>query len=134
MRRLVYTSRSLIRSDSSELDAILTVSMARNRAAGITGMLWSDGTNFAQVLEGEPQAIDATMKRISADRRHSNIDIVLDRPVLRRQFGHWAMTRANDSVEGVSSTSFLIGFAVGERSASAKHLYNVLTAAEEYAA
>jgi hypothetical protein len=41
------------------------------------------------------------------------------------------MTRADDSVEAMLGTSFLIGFAVGEGTAPAKHLYEVLTAAEE---
>jgi hypothetical protein len=133
MRRLVYTSRSLVASDPDQLDAILAVSRERNRRAGITGMLWSDGASFAQVLEGDAEAVEATMKRIRADRRHSHIEIVLDRAVTSRQFGRWSMSLADDSAEGILGTSFLVGFAIAERSAPAERLYDVLTAAEEHA-
>ena len=133
MRRLVYTSRSLVASDPGQLDAILAVSRERNRRAGITGMLWSDGASFAQVLEGDAEAVEATMKRIRADRRHSHIEIVLDRAVTSRQFGRWSMSLADDSAEGILGTSFLVGFAIAERSAPAERLYDVLTAAEEHA-
>jgi hypothetical protein len=52
MRRIIYTSRSLIEGNLAELDAIMAESTAWNTTAGITGMLWSDGANFAQVIEG----------------------------------------------------------------------------------
>jgi hypothetical protein len=67
MRRIIYTSRSLIEGNLAELDAILAESIAWNTTAGITGMLWSDGKNFAQVIEGAHDEVGATMDRIRSD-------------------------------------------------------------------
>jgi hypothetical protein len=61
MRRIIYTSRSLIEGGLAELDAILAESIAWNTTAGITGMLRSDGANFAQVIEGAHDEVGTTM-------------------------------------------------------------------------
>ncbi len=37
-------------------------------------MLWANGENFAQVIEGDPDNVGRTMGRIRADRRHTDID------------------------------------------------------------
>jgi hypothetical protein len=130
MRRIIYTSRSLIEGNLAELDAIVAESIARNSNAGITGMLWSDGANFAQVIEGGHDEVGATMGRIRVDPRHTDIEMVLDRAVLSCQFGNWAMRRADDGASSTLSTTFLLGFALGERTASAKRLYEIIIATE----
>jgi hypothetical protein len=130
MRRIIYTSRSRTRGDLAELDAIMEVSIARNIEAGITGMLWSDGANFAQVIEGGHDQVGATMGRIGSDTRHTDIEMVLDRPVLSRQFGNWAMRRADDGEASTPGTTFMLGFALGERTASAKRLCEIIIATE----
>jgi hypothetical protein len=131
MRRIIYTSRSLIEGNLAELDAILAESIAWNTTAGITGMLWSDGKNLAQVIEGAHDEVGATMDRIRSDPRHTDIEMVLDRAVLSRQFGHWAMRRADDGEASTPCTAFLLGFARGERTASTKRLYEIIIATEE---
>jgi hypothetical protein len=130
MRRIIYTSRPLTKADLAELDAIVAESIARNTKAGITGMLWSDGANFAQVIEGDYDEVGATMDRIRADPRHTDIEVVLDRAVVSRQFGNWAMRRADDNEASTPITTFLLGFALGERTASAKRLYEIIIATE----
>jgi hypothetical protein len=130
MRRIIYTSRSLIEGDLAELDAIVSVSIACNTTAGITGMLWSDGANIAQVIEGDRDEVGATMDRIRVDPRHTDIDTVFDRSVMSRQFGDRAMRRANDGEASTRSTTFLLGFALGERTASAKRLYEFTIATQ----
>ncbi|WP_425506203.1 BLUF domain-containing protein [Sphingomonas aerophila] len=86
MHRLIFISRSLVGTDPGALDAIVDRSATLNQRQGITGMLWSDGSSFAQVLEGESQAVAETMNRIRVDRRHTEIEVVLDRPVVQRMF------------------------------------------------
>ncbi|WP_010188000.1 BLUF domain-containing protein [Sphingomonas sp. PAMC 26605] len=130
MRRIIYTSISLTGTDLAELDAIVTESIASNTKAGITGMLWSNGANFAQVLEGGHDEVGATMDRIRADPRHVDIEVVLDRAVVSRQFGNWAMRRADDGEASTPGTTFLLGFALSERTASAKRLYEIIMAIE----
>ena len=131
MRRVIYISKSKVGSDPAELDAIVTRSSSLNDAAGITGMLWSNDTCFAQVLEGEHDAVGAAMDRIRADARHSDVDVVFDRAITRRLFGKWAMIRADGRSDTMAGTAFLVGFAMGERTVSAQQLYDIIVSSED---
>jgi hypothetical protein len=133
LRRLIYLSRSLVGADPSALEPIVSSSIARNAEADVTGMLWADGQNFAQVIEGDFAEISETMDRIRADHRHTDLVVLLDRPVSSRQFGDWSMRLAADDVESSHATTFMIGFAMGERSASAKRLYEIIVASDSSA-
>jgi hypothetical protein len=101
---------------------------ARNLASGVTGMLWFDGISFVQVLEGEHGAVGDTVGRILADRRHTNIDLVGDRPVAHRMFGSWGMTFPDTGPEATASTAFLIGFARNENTPAARRLFETILA------
>lgn len=90
MRQVLYVSSKDPRSEIS-VGNILMVSRRNNDAAGVTGLLYTDGTRFLQVLEGERDKVDATLDRIMADRRHHAIVILSDREVVEREFGKWAM-------------------------------------------
>jgi hypothetical protein len=126
MQRLIYTSEATAQTDPWALEAILAISTKRNSEAGVTGMLWSNGESFAQVLEGDRKAVDATMERIRADPRHTKIDVVFNCSVLSRQFGTWAMVLANDDYLAAANTAFMIGFSLGERTPSAEKLRKVI--------
>jgi hypothetical protein len=126
LRRLIYISQSLIGADTDGIEAIVASSTARNTKSGLTGMLWTDSQDFAQVIEGEPSRIGLTMQRIRRDPRHTNIAVLLDRAVLSRQFGSWAMRRARGDEESAQGTAFMIGFAMGEGTASAQRLYEII--------
>lgn len=89
-------------------------------------MLWADGESFAQVIEGEGDNVETTMERISKDYRHTDIMVLLDRPVLSRQFGDWSMRLASDDASSDHATTFMIGFAMGQQSASARQLYSIV--------
>ncbi|MBB5710824.1 BLUF domain-containing protein [Sphingomonas xinjiangensis] len=130
MRRLIYTSRSRIHADPLELNAILAVSSARNSEADITGVLWSDGTNFAQIVEGGWEAVGATMDRLRADPRHTDINVAFDREVQTRQFGNWAMILANDGESATAATAYMIGVSLNERKPSAERLREVILRSE----
>jgi hypothetical protein len=130
LRRWIYISRSLIGADPKGIDAIVSSSVKRNAAAEVTGMLWADGRNFAQVLEGSSDQVQLTMERIRTDHRHTDIVELLDRPVLSRQFGSWAMRRAGDDEASAHGTTFMIGFAMGERTKPAERLYEIIVASD----
>jgi hypothetical protein len=130
LHRLIYISRSLIGADPEGIDAIVLSSIKRNAAVEVTGMLWADGRSFAQVLEGTSDQVKLTMERIRTDHRHTDIVQLLDRPVLSRQFGSWAMRRAGDDEASAHGTTFMIGFAMGERTKSAERLYEIIVASD----
>jgi hypothetical protein len=91
MRRPIYTSQSLIGSNSAELDAIVGRANTLNKSAGLTGMLWADDDRFVQVLEGEHDVVAHTITRIRADPRHKDLEILCDRLVSQRMFGNWSI-------------------------------------------
>jgi hypothetical protein len=127
-RRIIYTSRSLIGADPDGIAAIVSSSIRWNTEVGVTGMLWADGSSFAQVIEGTPDKVGATLDRIRTDRRHTDIEMLLDRVVLSRQFGSWSMQLAGDDEASTHGTAFLMGFARGERPEAARRLYEIILA------
>jgi hypothetical protein len=128
LRRIIYISKSLIGGDHEGIDAIVSSSIRRNGEAGVTGMLWADHENFAQVIEGESDKAGLTMDRILTDRRHTDVEVLLNRPIITRQFGSWSMRRGSDDDEAAPCAAFIIGFAIGERTASARRLYDIVEA------
>ncbi len=130
MHRIIYVSRSLIVGNPREIDAIVATSIAWNNTAGVKGMLWFDGASFAQVIEGDPDQVEMTMDRIRSDPRHTDIEVLLDRSVLSRQFGSWSMRCAGSDEASAHGTSFMIGFAMGERTASSKRLYEIVLSSD----
>ncbi|PKP98087.1 MAG: activator of photopigment and puc with BLUF domain protein [Alphaproteobacteria bacterium HGW-Alphaproteobacteria-15] len=92
MKQILYASVSS-RTDGHPVDifALLEQSRHNNAIDGITGLLWTDGHRFLQVIEGDDTAADACFARIRADDRHTAIVVILERPVQRREFGYWAM-------------------------------------------
>lgn len=109
---------------------IVSTSARRNAGAGITGMLWADGRNFAQVIEGDPDAIEQTMARIRSDRRHADIEVLFDRHVSSSQFGQWSMRQAADDEASTHGSAFMIGFALSSTTAQAERLYQIVLASD----
>ena len=93
MRQLLYISSSKPRGSKADVSAILEQSQRNNARDGVTGLLWTDGTRFLQVLEGESADVGRVFKRIGSDARHQAIVVLHDRDVEARQFGDWAMAR-----------------------------------------
>lgn len=89
--RLIYVSNSHRELTPSELETILQSSVQRNHASGLTGMLLYSCGSFMQVLEGEPQAVDETFRRISTDSRHGDVVILEREPITERSFDRWSM-------------------------------------------
>lgn len=99
LEMLLYVSRSTLSEAESEaaVPEIAVASRPRNRRAGITGGLIFTGVHFAQVLEGEPAALEALLARIASDPRHTDLTIVERRPILARGFERWDMAYSGPS-------------------------------------
>lgn len=82
LRQCFYVSRARI--GPTAVQPMWATCVRRNAAQEITGMLLFTGRHFAQLIEGEPQVVDATMARIKADPRHAQLRVVLDKPLARR--------------------------------------------------
>jgi len=85
MYRVIYVSRSLIGGEQGTLSGIV------------------------QALEGEEAAVMITMRRILADRRHTDLEMVETRPIQAPRFGAWSMIEAGESAIGDECGLFLVG-------------------------
>lgn len=90
LTQLIYASKPF-GFTSSVLDDILTVSRACNARDDITGTLICRADMYLQLIEGPEVAIQATYKRITADDRHLNVNLLISRGVTGRLFPEWAM-------------------------------------------
>jgi hypothetical protein len=92
---LLYVSHVAIGADTllNELTDILTVSMARNTALDITGLLIVTPRYFTQLMEGALSSLDFVMSAIEADSRHTDIAMVLKGPLQKRIGGAWRLVR-----------------------------------------
>ena len=94
LHRLAYVSTSRLAGDPRErqhIADILLTSRRHNAEAEVTGALLATDDRFAQVLEGEQQAVAETFGRISHDPRHQDIAVLMEEAIETRQFPHWSM-------------------------------------------
>jgi hypothetical protein len=81
----------------SGLLQILEVSRSRNVQLGISGVLYSEGLRFTQVLEGPPEAVETVFRSIANDERHYDVAVVARANCLRREFANWSMALVDEA-------------------------------------
>ena len=93
LRRIIYSSETVTGQPLSPdaLRGIVYGARNFNTLNGVTGILWNEGHKFVQVVEGTRTSLRDVMERITRDPSHHNIKINLNMPVVRRDFGDWAM-------------------------------------------
>ena len=114
--RLVYCSRNTIPfgqgDPAAEIADILAASRANNARDGVTGaLLYSDGC-FAQVLEGNLDAVQRTFELIQRDLRHGNVVVLEARRAEARIFGMWDMALAEPTEPAKAKA--ILGLALAE--------------------
>jgi hypothetical protein len=109
--QLVYTSSAAFdpRSESGRTHVADIIATARqhNGSNNITGFLIVGSDWFAQVLEGEAQAVTSLFRRILADRRHIHVKLVETRFVRERLFADWAMGHSHGPMLGTPLSAVL---------------------------
>lgn len=93
--RFLYTSRLAPGQPATVVGALLTLARERNRQLGLSGALLFDGEHFLQLLEGPADVVDALARRIEADPRHTDVQVLLHgadahSPLFQRWWGGWA--------------------------------------------
>lgn len=102
--QLVYASAATRQLSTEDLDEILDAARRNNGAAGITGMLLYHEGSFLQVLEGDPEVVDALFERIEGDPRHTDAMVLLRAEVEERGFERWRMGFYRATAEEVRKT------------------------------
>ncbi len=104
--RLVYVSRNCMLGEGDDVDAeidrILAVSRRNNPERGITGALLFNEGSFAQVLEGEHEALQECFGRIQVDPRHDSVQLLSLDPIDERSFPNWSMAYEASGTEAAS--------------------------------
>lgn len=93
--RCLYASRAAGSIAPEILDSILEQSRRNNSRLGITGLLCMSEDVFIQVLEGGRDAICELYKTLVADRRHTNVRLLVYEEITERRFGNWTMGHVN---------------------------------------
>lgn len=91
LMQLIYTSTASRDFSEEELAGILKNAVKNNKQRNVTGLLLFTKGTFMQVIEGEPDVIDALFKTISADPRHRDIEQHVLNPIREREFCEWHM-------------------------------------------
>lgn len=106
LRQVFYVSRLVEGLADRAVRNIIDISRRNNRMLDVTGCLSCSGRHFAQVLEGREAAIAELLRRIEADRRHSEFRLLLDRKLTIREYPLWSMAylpnaELGDSIEAM---------------------------------
>ena len=93
MQRLCYVSQANFQAvDRTQvLTDILTTARNFNAHHAIQGVLYFADNCFLQCLEAKEADLNALMKNIETDQRHSNVHIVLQQDIKTPIFGEWSM-------------------------------------------
>lgn len=97
--RLLYVSRAVGPLTTTVTTSILAQAQANNKAQGITGVLCQGQGFFFQVIEGERGRLNALYRRICADKRHQDVNMLLYEEIQERRFGQWSMALVYLSVD-----------------------------------
>jgi hypothetical protein len=88
---LTYVSAARLPLSAQELQHIHAHSQRSNRQRDITGALGFTGRYFVQCIEGRRGEVEALIRRIESDARHSRVLLLDSETVTNRRFGEWSM-------------------------------------------
>ncbi|NBW54663.1 MAG: BLUF domain-containing protein [Betaproteobacteria bacterium] len=99
LTQLTYISRAVGPQTTTVTSQILETARAFNKSHDLTGVLCQGKGLYVQVLEGERSVVNSLYRRIAADSRHVDVDIVVFGEIKTRQFKDWSMALVNLSVD-----------------------------------
>ncbi len=100
---IVYISEARYGLDKDDIADILAVSQRDNAQEFITGMLLYSSGLFIQALEGKRDSVTALYGRIVDDRRHHDVDLLVDHAISHRSFDGWSMGFVETAPEDLST-------------------------------
>ena len=91
MIQITYLSSATRAMFQDDLEDILKTARENNARLGITGMLLYGNKTFIQILEGEEDVVHKLVKTIKRDPRHTNFQIVKQKPIEQHEYADWSM-------------------------------------------
>ncbi len=127
----IYASAASRDFETVELAELLQAARENNAKLGLTGMLLYAEGSFFQVLEGQPDVVEALYAKIESDRRHDQVTLVIKEPIPKRYFDAWTMGFYEGSraeLVGMSGVSDFFGKGRAEISVDAGRAKKLLAA------
>jgi uncharacterized membrane protein (DUF373 family) len=87
MIQITYLSAATRAMSQDDLEDILKTARETNARLGITGMLLYGNKTF----KGEEDVVHKLVKTIKRDPRHTNLQIVKQKPIERHEYADWSM-------------------------------------------
>jgi hypothetical protein len=88
---LMYYSNITPGIKPDEVANIFRTAQRRNSDRGISGVLYSDGKRFLQVIEGSRREVSQVFATIQKDPRHQDITVASCSEIAEREFDEWSM-------------------------------------------
>ncbi len=90
---IVYISQAEIQAPDlgREIEDICEVAQRENPRHEITGVLFHENGYFVQAIEGPEAELHQLMDNIKNDPRHTGLQVLIDKEVVRRTFPDWGM-------------------------------------------
>ena len=88
---LMYYSSLTSGVSADAIACIFKSAQRKNTDMGISGILYSDGKKFLQVLEGSRHEVSRVFSAIQKDERHHDIVVVACSEIAEREYGEWSM-------------------------------------------
>lgn len=97
---LIYASQSTEQFHEHEIPDLLKQARLANAKHELTGMLLYIGGSFLQVLEGQPETVEAVFGTIGQDKRHTQLTLISKETIFERAYEGWTMNHKTlDPVE-----------------------------------
>lgn len=87
----MYCSLATGSVDDNQLLDLLRVARKNNKRNFITGVLVFFNNQFVQCIEGEDSAIEQLISNIKCDDRNTDVTVLIDRQIQKRNFPDWSM-------------------------------------------
>ena len=89
--RLIYSSKAAENVTDADFRMIAMFSSMANQRAKISGLLLHCNGHIMQVLEGPQKAVQDLYEKIKSDKRHVNVELLMDKTVDEPIFSEWSM-------------------------------------------
>jgi len=89
LQTLCYVSSSTPNLKSEDLEQLFSRTKRNNLKSNISGILIFNSGNFLQIMEGEQKNISKLYKKISKDKKHTNLIKLIEMPLSERLFADY---------------------------------------------
>uniref|UniRef100_UPI0040499369 BLUF domain-containing protein n=1 Tax=Fulvivirga sp. TaxID=1931237 RepID=UPI0040499369 len=107
MFELVYNSIGNPNLTAEDKTNILNTSRDFNSKNNITGCLLYHNNQFLQILEGDKKVVQDLYLSIKRDKRHSNVNLLVEGSKKERMFSGWSVAFQEFNSDGRAENSFL---------------------------